>query len=124
MFDFYRVPKQLQSAIEYAQTHKMVLVVTKLDRLSRDVEHIFKTQKQLGTYFKSCDLPNTDALTPSIYAGIAQRKRELISIRTRHALQAKKKQGAKLGNLSNLTQKGREAASVSLSQKAKTNQNN
>ncbi|MDF7821732.1 recombinase family protein [Runella sp. MFBS21] len=114
----------LKSAIEYAQTHKMVLVVTKLDRLSRDVEHIFKIQKQLGVYFKSCDLPTTDALTLSIYAGIAQRERELISIRTRQALQAKKRQGSKLGNLSNLTKAGREAATASLSQKAKTNQNN
>jgi len=70
------------------------------------------------------DLPTTDALTLSIYAGIAQRERELISIRTRQALQAKKKQGAKLGKLSNLTQEGREAATASLSQKAKANQNN
>lgn len=114
----------LKAAIDYAQTHKAVLVVAKLDRLSRDVEHIFKIQKQLGAYFKSCDLPTTDALTLSIYAGIAQRERELISIRTRQALQAKKKQGAKLGKLSNLTKAGREAATASLSQKAKANQNN
>ena len=114
----------LKAAIDYAQTHKAVLVVAKLDRLSRDVEHIFKIQKQLGDYFKSCDLPTTDALTLSIYAGIEQRERELISIRTRQALQAKKKQGAKLGKLSNLTQEGRDAATASLSQKAKANQNN
>lgn len=114
----------LKAAIDYAQTYKAVLVVAKLDRLSRDVEHIFKIQKQLGAYFKSCDLPTTDALTLSIYAGIAQRERELISIRTRQALQAKKKQGAKLGKISNLTQEGRQAAAASLTQKAKANQNN
>ncbi|WP_081469337.1 recombinase family protein [Runella slithyformis] len=32
----------LKAAIEYAQTHNAVLVVTKLDSLSRDVVHIFK----------------------------------------------------------------------------------
>ncbi|RAJ89911.1 DNA invertase Pin-like site-specific DNA recombinase [Larkinella arboricola] len=114
----------LKEAIQYAQANKCVLVVAKLDRLSRDVEHIFKIQKQLGSLFKSCDLPTTDALTLSIYAGIAQRERELISIRTRQALQAKKRQGAKLGKLSNLTYEGRSAGGAARSSKAKVNQNN
>lgn len=114
----------LKEAIQYAQANKCVLVVAKLDRLSRDVEHIFKIQKQLGSLFKSCDLPTTDALTLSIYAGIAQRERELISIRTRQALQAKKRQGAKLGRLSNLTYEGRSAGGAARRNKAKTNQNN
>jgi DNA invertase Pin-like site-specific DNA recombinase len=70
--------------------------VAKLDRLSRDVKHIFKIPKQLVSLFKSCDLPTTDALTLPINAGIAQRERELICIRTRQALQAKKKQGQSL----------------------------
>lgn len=114
----------LKKAIHYAQAHKCILVVAKLDRLSRDVEHIFRIQKQLGSLFKSCDLPTTDALTLSMYAGIAQRERELISIRTCQALQAKKKQGAVLGKLSNLTHAGRRAGGVARSQKAKANQNN
>lgn len=114
----------LKEAIQYALVNKCVLVVAKLDRLSRDVEHIFRIQKQLGSLFKSCDLPTTDALTLSIYAGIAQRERELISIRTRQALQIKKKQGAKLGKLSNLTYEGRSAGAEARSRKAKTNPNN
>jgi len=114
----------LREAIQYAQAHKCILVVAKLDRLSRDVEHIFRIQKRLGALFKSCDLPTTDALTLSIYAGIAQRERELISIRTCQALQAKKKQGAVLGKLANLTNAGRSAGGVARSDKAKANQNN
>ncbi|MFD2937814.1 recombinase family protein [Spirosoma flavum] len=114
----------LKEAIQYAQVHKCILVVAKLDRLSRDVEHIFRIQKQLGSLFKSCDLPTTDALTLSIYAGIAQRERELISIRTCQALQAKKKQGAELGKLSNLTHAGRNAGGAARREKAKENQNN
>ena len=114
----------LKEAIQYAQSNKCILVVAKLDRLSRDVEHIFRIQKQLGSFFKSCDLPTTDALTLSIYAGIAHRERELISICTRQALQAKKKQGARLGNLSNLTDEGRSTGGLMRSEKAKRNQNN
>lgn len=98
--------------------------MAKLDRLSRDVEHIFKIQKQLGSLFKSCDLPTTDALTLSIYAGIAQRERELISIRTRQALQAKKRQGATLGKPENLTDIGRSAGVATRQAKAKNNLNN
>lgn len=114
----------LNKAIQYALVTKCVLIVAKLDRLSRDVEHIFKIQKQLGPLFKSCDLPTTDALTLSIYAGIAQRERELTSIRTRQALQAKKRLGAKLGKLDNLTQSGRNAGGAARKVKAKLNRNN
>lgn len=114
----------LKEAIQYALKHRYILVVAKLDRLSRDVEHIFKIHKEMGSLLKSCDLPTTDALTLSIYAGIAQRERELISIRTRQALQAKIRGGAKLGKMSNLTDKGRRAGTLARSYKAQSNQNN
>ncbi|MFK7983226.1 MAG: recombinase family protein, partial [Saprospiraceae bacterium] len=81
---------QLQQAINYCLKNGYTLIVAKLDRLSRDVEHIFQIKKKLGKLFISCDLPNTDSLTLSIFAGIAQRERELISIRTKLALKAKK----------------------------------
>lgn len=114
----------LKEAIQYAQDYKCVLVVAKLDRLSRDVEHIFKIQKQLGSFFKSCDLPTTDALTLSIHAGIAQRERELISIRTRQALEAKKRKGEKLGTINNLTIAGRKAGGIINKINATNNKNN
>ena len=79
----------------------------RLDRLSRDVEHVFKLLRELKGQLKCCDLPTTDSLTLSIFAGLAQRERELISIRTRQALQAKKAQGMKLGKIENLSQEGR-----------------
>jgi len=62
----------LQEAVEFCKVHDCILVVAKLDRLSRDVEHIFRLQKQLGDRFKSCALPNSDSLTLSIFAGLAQ----------------------------------------------------
>jgi DNA invertase Pin-like site-specific DNA recombinase len=99
---------KLQEAINFCMANKAVLVVAKLDRLSRDVEHIFKIKKQLGDYFKSCDLPSTDSMTLSVFAGLAQREREINSIRTKLALREKKKQGIKLGSPQNLTQEARQ----------------
>ena len=115
---------QLQEAISFCQKEKAVLVVAKLDRLSRDVEHIFTIKKQLGDYFKSCDLPSTDSLTLSVFAGLAQREREIISIRTKLALQEKKKQGAKLGSPQNLTQEARQKGAEANKKKAKESQSN
>ena len=114
----------LQEAIQTCVINGYTLVVAKLDRLSRDVEHIFAIQKKLGDKFKSCDLPSTDSLTLSIFAGLAQREREIISIRTKVALQAKKDQGVKLGKPENLTQEAREKGVASIKEKAKKNRNN
>lgn len=102
----------LKEAIEYCLENSFVLVVAKLDRLSRDVEHIFSIHKRLDGLFKSCDLPTTDSLTLSIFAGLAQREREIISIRTKQALKAKKEKGIKLGKPENFNNNGRDRKSV------------
>lgn len=115
---------KLQQAINDCIKNNYILVVAKLDRLSRDVEHIFKIQKRLGDKFKSCDLPTTDSLTLSIFAGLAQREREIIGIRTKIALDAKKKQGIKLGNPQHLTQEARLKGVQAIKEKARNNQHN
>ena len=84
-------------------------------------EHIFKLKKKLGKLFISCDLPNTDSLTLSIFAGIAQRERELISIKTKAALKVKKKRGAKLSKSKNFSDKGRQLGSQKTAERAKKN---
>lgn len=111
----------LRGAMDYCIEQDCVLVVAKLDRLSRDVEHIFSVQKQLGDRFKSCDLPSTDSLTLSIFAGLAQREREIISIRTKQALKAKKAQGTILGKPENFSHAGRKAGASTMKEKAQTN---
>jgi len=116
--------KILQQAIQYCLQNNYTLIVAKLDRLSRDVEHIFSIKKKLGNLFKSCDLPNTDSLTLSIFAGLAQRERELISIRTKAALKVKKAQGVKLGNPQHLTNLSRTNSIISIKKKAAENVNN
>jgi len=98
--------------------------VAKLDRLSRDVEHFSQLKKKLGKRFISCDLPNTDSLTLSIFAGIAQRERELISIRTKAALIAKKNRGTILGKPQNFSNTGRLLGGLKTGEKAKNNPNN
>ena len=63
-------------------------------------------------------------MTLSIFAGLAQREREIISIRTKLALQQKKKQGAKLGSPQNLTQEARQKGADANKKKAnETNSN-
>jgi DNA invertase Pin-like site-specific DNA recombinase len=115
---------QLKEAIKYCLTNDSILLVAKLDRLSRDIEHIFKIKKQLGDKFKSCDLPDTDTVTLGIYAIFAQKEREIIGIRTKVALQAKKQRGQKLGKVENFTQAGRIAGGKARREQAQKNPRN
>lgn len=115
---------QLKEAIKYCLVNDYTLVVAKLDRLSRDIEHIFKLKKQLGDNFKSCDLPDTDTMTLGIYATFAQKEREIISIRTKVALQAKKQRGEPLGKTENFTHEGRQAGANTKKEQAKKNPSN
>jgi len=114
----------LKEAINYCLKNDCILIVAKLDRLSRDVEHIFKIKKKLKNRFKSCDLPSSDSLTLSIFAGLAQRERELISIRTKAALKVKKAQGVKLGNPEHLTDEARKLGLRRIKENAFNNKNN
>ena len=66
----------------------------------------------------SCDIPNTDKFTLTIFLAIAERERELISIRTKAALQAAKARGKVLGTNRNLTKDGREQGQQASRQKA------
>jgi DNA invertase Pin-like site-specific DNA recombinase len=82
----------LVAAIDYAKGKGATLVIAKLDRLSRNAGFIFAL-KDSGVDFQCADMPEANTLTIGIFATLAQHERELISSRTRAALQAKKKQG-------------------------------
>jgi DNA invertase Pin-like site-specific DNA recombinase len=69
-------------------------------------------------------MPDANTLTVGIFAVLAQHERELISSRTKAALQAKKKQGHKLGTPANLTEQARSRAMEAVKEKARTNENN
>ncbi|MFD2935309.1 recombinase family protein [Spirosoma flavum] len=93
---------ELAAAIDRAKQEKAILVIVKLDRLSRNASFIF-TLRDSGVNFQCVDMPDANTLTIGIFATLAQHERELISSRTKAALQAKLAQGAKLGKPENLT---------------------
>lgn len=100
----------LQEAIARAKKEGAVLLVAKLDRLSRDIIDIFTLKKDTALTFEVCDIDASDTMTLGIFATLAQKERELISKRTREALAAKKADGIKLGNpnITNRTKAGLE----------------
>ena len=89
---------ELQAAIAQAKQDNAVLIVAKLDRLSRDISDIFALKKDKNLSFEVCDMDASDTLMLGIFATLAQKERELISRRTREALAALKQQGVQLGN--------------------------
>jgi DNA invertase Pin-like site-specific DNA recombinase len=72
------------------------LVIAKLDRLSRNVAFI-ATLMDAGVEFVACDNPHATRLTLHILAAVAEHEREMISARTKAALQAAKARGVRLG---------------------------
>ena len=93
---------QLGAAIDWSKKEGAVLVIAKLDRLSRNAAFIFAL-KDSGVNFQCVDLPDANTVTIGIFATLAQHEGELISSRTKAALQAKLAQGAVLGKPENLT---------------------
>ena len=79
---------ELLKAIAQAKLTGAKLLIAKLDRLSRNAAFIL-TLKDSGVNLVCCDMPEANALTIGIMAIIAQQEREMISKRTREALQAK-----------------------------------
>ncbi|MDO8874517.1 MAG: recombinase family protein [Pseudolabrys sp.] len=89
--------KQLAAALEDCRKHKAKLVIAKLDRLSRNLAFI-ATLMESGVEFVAVDNPHANKLTVHILAAVAQHEREMISERTKAALQAAKARGKVLGN--------------------------
>lgn len=88
---------ELEAAKHRAKVTGAVLVVAKLDRLSRNVAFLAALQDS-GTRFIAADIPEANELTVHIMAAVAQAERKAISRRTTEALAAAKARGAKLGN--------------------------
>jgi DNA invertase Pin-like site-specific DNA recombinase len=88
---------ELAKALETCRRHKAKLVIAKLDRLSRNLAFI-ATLMEAGVEFVAVDNPHANKLTVHILAAVAQHEREMISERTKAALQAAKARGMRLGN--------------------------
>ena len=93
---------KLQEAIKLAQTNNAYLIVSKLDRLSRDVHEISGLMKtKIGFIVAQLGL-KADTFMLHLYAVLGEKERELISTRTKLALAELKAKGIKLGNRTNL----------------------
>jgi DNA invertase Pin-like site-specific DNA recombinase len=81
---------QLKAALHRSEVTGAMLVVAKLDRLSRDVAFLANLQKS-GVKFRCCDMPDASEFTINILAAVAQHERKLISERTKAAMAAARK---------------------------------
>jgi DNA invertase Pin-like site-specific DNA recombinase len=82
---------ELSKALELCRKEKAVLVVAKIDRLSRTTEQALTIYSQLDGRLESCDIPNLDKFTLTLFMAIADRERELIAVRTKGALTERRK---------------------------------
>jgi len=88
---------QLQLALQRSKDQKLPILVSRLDRLSRDVHFISGLMIHKVKFMVAELGPDVDSFTLHIFAALAQKERELISQRTKVALAALKAKGVKLG---------------------------
>jgi DNA invertase Pin-like site-specific DNA recombinase len=100
-----RRPK-LAAALAAARSAKCSVLVSKLDRLSRDVAFVSGLMAQRVPFIVAELGRDADPFMLHLYAALAEKERRLISERTKAALAAKKAQGAKLGNPRNIASAG------------------
>jgi DNA invertase Pin-like site-specific DNA recombinase len=89
--------RELTAALDHAKVTGSVLIIAKLDRLSRNLGFIAALQDS-GARFLAADMPEANEFTIHIMAAMAQAERKAIGKRTREALAAAKARGQKLGN--------------------------
>ena len=87
---------ELLKAIEDAKNSGAILLIAKLDRLSRNAKFIF-TLRDSGVKFVSVDMPDANNLTIGILAVLAQEEAEKTSLRTKGALKVIKQKIEKDG---------------------------
>lgn len=88
---------KLAEALAYARRAKAVLLVAKLDRLSRSVRFI-ATVLDSGVEFAAADVPEANRLLLHVLAAVAEAEAKAISDRTKAALKAAKARGVRLGS--------------------------
>jgi DNA invertase Pin-like site-specific DNA recombinase len=112
---------QLTRALALCRVHRATLIIAKLDRLARNVAFISNLM-EAGVDFVCCDLPTANKLTIHVLAAVAEAEAEMISVRTKAALEAAKARGVVLGNPSHFTDevaaRGREFGRKVLQQQA------
>jgi len=93
---------ELAKALRACRVHKATLVISRLDRLSRDAAWLLGLEKQ-GYDFVIASSPNVNRLTIGILALVAEEERRAISTRTKDALARAVARGVVLGRPENLS---------------------
>lgn len=86
----------LQTALNLCKSNGAMLLIAKLDRLSRNMYFISKLIES-GVEFKAVDNPYATKLMIHIISAFAEYERDQNSLRTKAALAEAKKRGVKLG---------------------------
>src|SRR3979490_1676210 len=97
---------QLAAALAAARSARCSVLVSKLDRLSRDVAFVSGLMAQRVPFMVAELGRDADPFMLHLYAALAEKERRLIAERTKAALAAKKATGARLGNPHNLDHAG------------------
>ena len=97
---------QLAAALAAAKTAKCCVLVSKLDRLSRDVAFVSGLMAQRVPFIVAELGRDADPFMLHLYAALAEKERRLISERTKAALAIRKASGSKLGNPTNIRDAG------------------
>ena len=111
---------ELQAALRQCRLTGATLLIAKLDRLSRNRSFLMSVQDS-SVRFVAVDMPEANHFTVGLMACLADYESELISERTKSALQAAKARGVKLGNpkLAEVRHTDTTAASEARANKAK-----
>ena len=88
---------ELSKAIESCKKHNATLIVSKVDRLSRNLHQITGFMEDKKLELRVASLPNADKPMLWIYGIMAEMERDFISKRTKDALASAKARGVKLG---------------------------
>jgi DNA invertase Pin-like site-specific DNA recombinase len=97
---------QLAAALASAKAAKCCVLVSKLDRLSRDVAFVAGLMAQRVPFIVAELGRDADPFMLHLYAALAEKERRLISERTKAALAVRKANGGKLGNPINIRDAG------------------
>ena len=97
----------LDQALKMCKEHGAYLIFQKLDRLSRNIRDGINIYDELNKKMFIAQWEQIDSFSFNIRLCIAEQERELISERTKKALNELKKQGVKLGRRWNKDNKGK-----------------
>ncbi|HAJ04151.1 MULTISPECIES: recombinase family protein [unclassified Brevundimonas] len=86
----------LRDALQECRVQSATLVIARLDRLARNVAFVSSLMDG-GVEFVAVDAPYANRLMLHILAAFAEHERDMVSARTKAALQAAKARGVKLG---------------------------